>query len=181
MRLSVLFQYTGNTEIAKHQFCMLLVSEEEITWLDILMQNVASMTICQCGSTLQGNAAEPVKITIQLIFCYRSSTEILHQFIIAMLAVYIGLAIVVYMDNHLKIKVQNGLKYLLVDVETRIIYFQDKFLMITLHEKDLSLTRIVAQALNLMIIDALQDEVVIIYGFLMRFNPICPEGFAHVL
>jgi hypothetical protein len=58
------------------------------------MQNVASMTICQCGSTLQGNAAEPVNITIQLIFCYRSSTEILHQFIIAMLAVYIGLAIV---------------------------------------------------------------------------------------
>ena len=75
-----------------------------------------------------------------------------------MLTVDIGLAKIVHLDNHLKVEVVNALQDLLIDVKTRIINLEDKFLAVTLHKEDLSLTRIVAQRADFVITDSLQHE-----------------------
>ena len=95
---------------------MFLVSEKQVAWLDIFMQDITLMAIGQCSRTLQGYSPELVHITVQMIVSESSSLQILHQFVVPMLTIDIGLTEIIDLDDHLKVKVINALQYLLVDI-----------------------------------------------------------------
>ena len=158
---------------------MFLVAEEEITWFDILMQNIAFMTICQSGSTLQGYSTELINISSQLIVSHRTATQILHQFIVAMLTFNVCLTIVIDPDNHLKIEIQHSLQNVLVDIEVGIINLQYIFFTILLDKKHLSLTRVITQALDISIFDTFQQETVIIDIVLLYGLFVSPDSSIH--
>ena len=46
---------------------MILIPEEEIARLHILVDDIALMAVGQGGSTLEGDSAELVEVTIQVI------------------------------------------------------------------------------------------------------------------
>ena len=144
MRFSVLIQHTRYTEVSEHQFRMFLVTEEEVAWLHILVQDIALMTISQCSSSMQRYATELVDIPIKPVVRQRTATQILHQFIIAVLAVNVSLSIVKHLDDHLKAKSIDDLEDLLVDIKIRIIYLQHIVLTVILNQEHLCLTGIVA-------------------------------------
>ena len=162
MSLSVLVQHARDTEVSQHQFRMILVAEEEVTGLDILMQDIALMTIGQSGSTHQGDAAELVKIAIQTILRQRAAPQVFHQFIITVLAVNIGLTEVIDSDDHFKTEVIDGLKDLLVHVEVRIVNLQHIFFPVTFHQEDLCLSGVLAQDAQAPVVDTLQDKAIIL-------------------
>ena len=143
MGLAVLIQHARDTEVSKHQFCMLLVTEEEVTGFHILMQNTALVTIGQGCSSLQGDTAELVDVAIQMILRQRATAQIFHQLVITVFTVNICLAVVVNPDYQLKAKIIDCLENLPVNVEVRIIYLQNKGLIIMLHQEHLCLSRIV--------------------------------------
>ena len=97
------------------------------------------MTISQSGSSLKGDTAELGEVAVDGVAVHRSSLEILHQFIVAVFAIYIGLAKVIETDDHLKLHVEDNLHQVLLDVYIGIIDLQHIFLSITLHQIDLCL------------------------------------------
>ena len=175
MRLAILIQDTGDTEIAKHQFCMLFIAEEEIGRFDVLMQDIALMTICQSSCALKGNTTELIQITIKMILAHRTTAKVLHEFVITMLAFYISLTVIVNPDDHLKIEIVDCLEDLSVDIEIWIVYLQDIFLIITFYEKNLGFTRIITQRLNVPIVHSFQHEEFILHILSLWHgtNPIC--------
>ena len=142
---------------------MFLITEEEIAWLDILMQNTALMAVSQSCCTLQGYSAEFIHIAIQTILLHRAALKVLHQFIISMFAINISLAKVKHLDNHLKVEVIDSLKNFFVNVKIRIIYLQYILLPFVFNEKYLSLTSILTQRLEILILITFQQEILIIY------------------
>ena len=80
---------------------MFLITEEEVARLDILMQDSALMTVGQRSRTLQGDSAELVHIAVQTILLHRAALEELHQFIISVFTINIGLAKVEHLDEEL--------------------------------------------------------------------------------
>ena len=52
MQLTIVLQHTGDTEIAKNDFRMLLITEEQVARFDILVKDIITMTIGQGCSGL---------------------------------------------------------------------------------------------------------------------------------
>ena len=165
MGLAILIENAGDAEIAKHQFCMLLVAEEEIRRFDILMQNITLVTVSQGSRTLQGDTTELVDVAVQMIFAHRTTTKVFHELIIAVLALYVGLTVIVDPHDHLEIEVVDCLEDLPVDIEIGIVDLQNEVLTITFNEKHLGLTRVVTQRLNVPVCDTFQEKRILLHVF----------------
>ena len=148
VHLLVTFQHARDSEVAQHDFLMVGLAEEIVSGLDVFMYDVAIMTIGQCGSGLQSDTAELVEVTVQIVVIQRTAMQIFHQFVVAVLAVNISLTVIVYLDDHLHTDILDDAHQSLLDGEVGVIDFQHALALFTFHQKDLSLTRIVAQALN---------------------------------
>ena len=179
MGFSILIQDTRDTEVTKHQFSMFRITEEEVAWLDILMQDAALMTVGQRSRSLQSNSAELIHISIKTILLHRASLEELHQFIISVFAINISLAKVKHLDNHLKVEVINSLKNFFVNVKIRIIDLQYVLLSIVLNQKYLGLTSIFTQRLEILILIAFQQEELIIYIIILRRKSVRSGRASH--
>ena len=92
-----------------------------------------------------------------------------------MLPVNIGLAIIEDLDNHLKGEVIYDLKDFLIDIKVRIIDFQDIFLSVFLYEEHLGLSGVVAQNSHIPIVDAFQNEILILDSSTLRCHAVCPH------
>ena len=162
MSLTVLVQHTRDTEVSQHQFRMILVAEEEVAGFDILVKDIALMTIGQSGSTHQGDTAELVLVAVQTILRQCTTPQVFHQFIIAVFAVNVCLTEVVDSDDHFKTEVIDGLKDLLVHVEVRIVNLQHIVFPIMFHQEDLCLAGVLTQDAQAPVADTLQDKAVIL-------------------
>ena len=147
----VTIQHTGDAKVAQYYLRMLLITEEEVAGFDILMDDIAVMTISKCGSSLQGNTAELIEVTIQIIVRKRTSSQILHQLIVTILTIYISLAIIVNLHDSLHAKTLDNPQQCLLDGEVRIIYLQHHLLLVALDQKNLCLTRIVTETFKVMV------------------------------
>ena len=155
----VTFQHTGDSEISQHDFLVICLTEEIVARLDILVNDVIIMAICQCCSSLQGYATELVEIAIQIVWIQRTSTKIFHQFVIAILTVNIRLAIVVYPDYHLHTDILDDAHQRFLDGKVWIVHFQDALSFFTFNQEYLSLAGIIAQTLDTSIHSAFQKEL----------------------
>ena len=138
---------------------MLCVSEEIVAWFNILVNHVVLVTISQgCGS-LQSDTSELVEVPIQVIIAQRTTTQILHQFVVAILAVNIGLTIVYNLDNHLQIKILDDAHQRFIDSEVRVVYLQHLLAFIIRYQEHLCLTRIITNAPDTTINNSLKNEI----------------------
>ena len=151
----------GDTKIAQHNLFMLYVAEKVVARLDILMDDVVVVTIGQCCSTLQGNAAELVEVAVEVVFSERTTTKVLHQFVVTILTVHIGFSVVGNLDDHLEVEVLDNTHQLLLDGEIWIVYFQHALALFAFYQEHLRLAGVVTQALDATIYSALQHEVAI--------------------
>ena len=119
----VAIQHTGYAEVTQHNLRMFLITEEEVAGFDILMDDIAVMTISESCGSLQSDTTELVEITIQVIFGKRTSLQILHQLIVTVLTIHIRLAIVVNLHDGLHTETLDDPLQCLLDGEVRIIYF----------------------------------------------------------
>ena len=124
---------------------MVLITEEEVAWFDILVQNSELMTVSQGCSTLKSYTTELVYIAFQIELGHRATLQVLHQLVVTVLTIHIGLTKVVHLYYHLKVEVQNRLQYLTVHIEIGIVHFQYIFLVVFLNQENLGLTCILAQ------------------------------------
>ena len=62
------------------------------------------MTVGQCCCTLQGYAAEQVDVAAKMEVAQGAALKILHQFVVAVLALDVGLAKVIDFNNHLEVE-----------------------------------------------------------------------------
>ena len=159
VQLFVVLHHAGDAEIAQHQFLVFLVAEEEVAGLDVLMNDIIVMAIGQGGSTLEGYTTELIDVAVQVIVGERSALQILHQLIVAVLAVHIGLAKVGHLDDHLEVEVLDNAQQRLLDVEVGIVNLQHPLPFLAFHQEHLRLAGIVAQALDGPIRSAFQGEV----------------------
>ena len=161
---------------------MVLVSEEIIGWLDVFMKNTVAMAIIQRSGSLKGDATELIEITVQMILLKGASLQILHQFIAAVLSVYIHLSEIVELDHHLELKAVDASHQLLVDVIIGIIDLQHIFLSSMIHQKDLSLARVLAQRTHEPILFAFQCEhlpCVLNGRIIHRLLPVYSQGVVN--
>ena len=179
MRLAVLIQQGRYAEVSQYQFRMFLVTEEEVAWLHILVQDIALMTISQCGSSLQRDAPELVDITVKPVLRQRTASQIFHQFVKTVLALHVGLSIVEHFDDHLKAKRVDDLEYLLVDIKVGIIYLQHIVLAVILDQEHLCLTGIVAKDTHIPIADTFQDKRILSNLSAIRRYTTCPCRTFH--
>ena len=161
MQSAFLLHDTGDTEVAQHNLLVGSIAEEVVAWLDILMDNIIVVTVCQRSSTLQCYTSELVEVAIEVVVCQRTATQILHEFIVAVLTLHIGLAKVGNLDDHLQIETLDDAHQALLDGEVGVINFQHTLTLVTFHQEHLCLTGIVTQALDAAIHSAFQDEVAV--------------------
>ena len=140
MRLAILIQDTGDTEIAQHQLLMFLITEEEIAGFDILVDDVTVVTIGQRSSCLKCYTAELVEVAIQIIVAERSTTQVFHQLIVTVLPVNIGLTVIQNLHDGLHAETLDDAHERLLDGEVGIVYLQHHLLPIALYLKHLCLT-----------------------------------------
>ena len=118
------------------------------------------MTVGQCCCSLQGYAAEQVDVAAEMEVAQRAALKILHQFVVAVLALDVGFAKVIDFDNHLEVERAYHQEQLLVDVEVGIVHLQHEVpTLFVLDEEYLRFSRGVAQALFVQILMALDIEV----------------------
>ena len=134
VQLFVVLHHAGDAEIAQHQFLVFLVAEEEVAGLDVLMNDIIVMAIGQGGSTLEGYTTELIDVAVQVIVGERSALQILHQLIVAVLAVHIGLAKVGHLDDHLEVEVLDNAQQRLLDVEVGIVNLQHPLPFLAFHQ-----------------------------------------------
>ena len=80
---------------------MLRIAKEIVTRLDILVNHIVLMTVSQSSCSLQNNTSELIEVAVQVVVAKGTTTQILHQFIVAILSINIGLTIVDNLDYHL--------------------------------------------------------------------------------
>ena len=148
MQATFILHDAGNTEVAEHNLLVCLVAEEVVAWLDILVDDVVVVTVGQRCSTLQGDAAELVEVAVEVVVAQRTSTEVLHEFVVAVLTLYISLTIVSNLDNHLQIEVLDDAHQFLLDGEVGVIHFQHALALVALHQEHLGLAGVVAETLD---------------------------------
>ena len=121
------------------------------------------MTVSQSCCCLKGYAAELVHIAVKLIFGHRASVQILHQLVVAMLSVYVGLTEIVNLHYHFEVEVKHRLQYLAIYVEVGIVNLKHVFLLVFFNQEYLRLTRILAKNLLALIVLTTQHKYAIIY------------------
>ena len=131
---------TGDTEVAKHHLLMRLIAEEIVARLDVFVDDIVVVTVGQGSSTLQGNTAELVVVAVEVVVCQRTTTEILHEFVVAVLTIHIGLTIVGNLDDHLQIEILDDAHQFLLDGEVGIVHFQHTFTLVAFYQEHLCLT-----------------------------------------
>ena len=162
MSLAVLFEHGGDSEIAKHQLLVHLVTEEEVRRFDVLVQYVIVVAVRQCGGTLQGYSSELVQVVPQVVFVQRSSLQVFHQLVRPMLPLEVSFSEVVDFDNHLEIEGTDGLQQFLVHIEAWIVNLQHKLLVLFSHQENLGFPRRVAQASDVPVLHTLEGKNVAI-------------------
>ena len=88
--------------------------------------------------------------------------QILHQLVVTVLSVDIGLTVVEHLDYHLEVEVQYRLQNLSVYVEVRVVNLQHVFLLVLLNQEYLRLTRILAQNLQFLVVLTFKYEYAVI-------------------
>ena len=137
---------------------MVAIAEEEVRGLDVLMQDVVIMTVGEGSGSLQGYAAELVHVSVNVVVAQRSSGQILHELVVAVLAVDIGLSEIIELDYHLEAEGADDLQHLLVDVEVGVVHLQHERLLLVLDKENLCFAGIVAQAFQLTVLYPLQHK-----------------------
>ena len=155
----VTLHHAGNAEVAKYKFLMVLVAEEVVAGLDVLMNHIVVMAVGKCRSRLQGNTAELVEVAVKVVLAQRASAQILHQLVVAVLAVDIGLSVVGHLDNHLHVEVLDDAHQGLLDGEIRIIHLQHHLAFVAFYQEHLGLAGIIAKTLDATIDTTLQHKV----------------------
>ena len=123
------------------------------------MDDVILVTVCQSSCGLQGNTTKLVEVTVQVVVGQRSALQIFHQFVVAVLTVDVGLAVVGDAYYHLQVEILDNSHQGLLDGEVRIVNLQHHLAFIAFYEKYLRLTRIVAEALDTAVYPTLQHEI----------------------
>ena len=104
------------------------------------MQQVVLMTVCQSCCSLKGQTTETVEVAINLNILQCTAFQVLHQFIVTVLSVNISTAVVLKINNHLKLERAYQLEQFLVDIEIRIVEFQHILPTLSPDKVHLSLT-----------------------------------------
>ena len=158
MHFFIAFEDTGNTKVAQHEFFVIRITEEEIAWFDVFVDDIVVMAVCQCCGSLQGYTAELIEITVQVIVVQRATTQIFHQLIVTVFPVDIGLTKIVNLDNHLHADILDNTHQGSLDGEVGIVYLQYSITLFTSYQKNLGFTRIITQAFDALIYPAFQHE-----------------------
>ena len=143
---------------------------------DVLVDDVVLMAVGQCGSTLQGYAAELVEVAVQVVLRQGSAPQVFHQLIVAVLAVDVGLAVVDNLHHHLEVEVLHDAQQGLLDDEVGIVDLQHHLALVALHQEHLCLAGVVAQALDGLVHPALQHEVGLLGVFAAGLGDSWPDG-----
>ena len=105
--------------------------------------------------------------------------QILHQLIIAMLAVYVCLTKVVNLNNHLKVEVQHSLQNLSVYVEVGVVNLQHVFLLVFFNQEYLRFARILTKNLNSLVVLTFQYKYAVVNLIALLFQLVSPLSIAR--
>ena len=155
----VVLQETGDTEVTEHQFFVVLIAKQVVTRFDILVNDIVLVAIRQGCCSLQGNTAELSEVAVELIIRQTATLQILHEFVVAVLAFDVGLAVVGHVDQHFKAEILDDTHQFLFDDEVRIIDLQHPQAFHSFYEEHLRLSRVVAQGPDGSVHPAFQREV----------------------